>query len=193
MFTLWGITPEGFQAMEVALELISGEALYERVVQGLLLKARRSLWIATANVKDCQVELDGAFRSIVEAFERLCQRGVDVRILHSGVPSGSFLESLKEMGLAGRPNFAMRRCPRVHFKAIIADDAWLHLGSANLTGAGLGAKSAQRRNFEVGILTADQRLIERVARLFHEIWDGLRCEDCRRRNVCYVPLEEPAF
>jgi len=179
--------------MKVECELVSGEGLYERVLRGLMLEARSSLWIATANVKDCQVELDGGFRSIVEAFQRLCQRGVDVRILHSGVPSGSFLESLKEMGLAGRPNFAMRRCPRVHFKAIIVDDAWLHLGSANLTGAGLGAKSPQRRNFEVGILTADQRLIERVARLFHEIWDGLRCEDCGRRNVCYVPLEEPAF
>lgn len=179
--------------MEVDLELVGGEALYERVVRGLMLKARSSLWIATANVKDCQVELDGGFRSIAEAFGRLCERGVDVRLLHSAVPSAPFLESLKGSGLLGRPSFAMRRCPRVHFKAILVDDAWLHLGSANLTGAGLGAKSPRRRNFELGILTRDQRLIEQVARLFHEIWEGLRCPDCGRRNVCYVPLEEPAF
>lgn len=28
-----------------------------------------------------------------------------------------------------------------------------YIGSANLTGAGIGMKSAQRRNFEAGILT----------------------------------------
>jgi phosphatidylserine/phosphatidylglycerophosphate/cardiolipin synthase-like enzyme len=85
----------------------------------------------------------------------------------------------------------MRRCPRVHFKAVLVDDAALHLGSANLTGAGLGAKSAKRRNFELGVVTADREMFDRVARLFHRIWEGGICQDCGRAGVCPVPLEEP--
>ena len=36
---------------------------------------------------------------------------------------------------------ALRACPRVHFKAVIVDGAFVYVGSANWTGAGLGAKS----------------------------------------------------
>lgn len=179
--------------MNVELELLEGRELYPRVILDTLLAARRNAWLATANVKDCQVELDGAFGSIVELFAALCRQGVDVRLLHGGVPSGAFLESLKASRLAGHPNFAMRRCPRLHFKAILVDDQHLHLGSANLTGAGLGAKGESRRNFELGLLTRDPRLIDRVARLYHRIWEGDLCPECGRRSVCYVPLEEPAF
>lgn len=179
--------------MNVDLELLEGEELYQRVILDTLLAARRNLWIATANVKDCRVELDGEFRSIVEVFERLCDRGVEVRLLHSGVPSAPFLESLKSTGIAGHPNFGMRRCPRVHFKAVLVDDEHLHLGSANLTGAGLGAKSGRRRNFELGFLATHPELFDRVAQLFHQIWEGRLCPDCGRENVCPVPLEEPGL
>jgi len=177
--------------MTVELELLEGHELYPRVVQATLLRARRTAWIATANVKDCQVELGGRFTSIVEAFAELCERGVEVRLLHSGVPSAAFRQSLKAAGLAAHPNFRMRRCPRVHFKAVLVDDAHLYLGSANLTGAGLGAKGESRRNFELGFLTRDADMLDRVAALYHRIWEGLMCPDCGRRNVCYVPLEEP--
>jgi len=177
--------------MDTELELVEGDALYARVVLETMLRARANLWIATANVKDCQVEVDGEFTSICQAFSQLCDRGVEVRVLHSAVPSAAFLESLAAARLAAHPNFGMRRCVRVHFKAVLVDDAVLHLGSANLTGAGLGAKNARRRNFEVGILTHEPRLIDHVARLYHGIWEGLECERCGRRSVCYVPLEEP--
>ena len=177
--------------MDVELELLEGEELYRRVVLETLLGARESVWIATANVKDCRIELGRRYASIVEVFGELCERGVEVRVLHSGVPSTAFRESLKTTGLAAHPSFKMRRCPRVHFKAVLVDDEHLHLGSANLTGAGLGAKAAHRRNFELGILTRDRPLFDHVARLYHRIWEGLLCPECGRRTVCYVPLEEP--
>jgi phosphatidylserine/phosphatidylglycerophosphate/cardiolipin synthase-like enzyme len=161
------------------------------VILETMLRARRNVWIATANVKDCRVELAGRFRSIVDAFAQLCHRGVEVRLLHSAIPSGPFLQSLKDSKLIGDANFGMRRCPRVHFKAILVDDKHLHLGSANLTGAGIGAKSDRRRNFELGILTRDQAMFQHTAQLYHRIWDGLMCKDCGRKNVCTVPLEEP--
>ena len=44
-------------------------------------------------------------------------------------------------------------CPRVHFKCIIVDGVKAYFGSANLTGAGMGAKSEKKRNFENGVLT----------------------------------------
>jgi len=178
--------------MKVELELVGGEQHYQRVILDTLLRARSNVWIATANVKDCRVELNGRFRSIVEAFATLCDRGVEVRLLHSAVPSSWFLKSLRAKGLAAHPNFKMRRCQRLHFKAVLVDDRHLHLGSANLTGAGLGAKGEHRRNFELGFLTQDPRLIEHVARLYHEIWEGLLCRECKRTNVCHVPLEQPA-
>ena len=71
-------------------------------------------------------------------FRDLSKQGIEVRLLHSGVPSGPFLAELKE----GIPkSLIMRRCPRVHAKAIIADGRLMYLGSANLTGAGLGARA----------------------------------------------------
>ena len=172
-------------------ELLDGDEIHQRVIHETMMRARENVWIATANVKDCRIELDGAFRSIVDAFCQLCQRGVEVRLLHSAIPSGMFLESLKATELTRHPSFKMRRCLRVHFKAILVDDAWLYLGSANLTGAGLGAKSGPRRNFELGMLFSEPAMSERVARLYHSIWDGLHCDDCGRRNICYAPLEEP--
>ena len=85
----------------------------------------------------------------------------------------------------------MRRCVRVHLKAIIADGVWMYLGSANLTGAGLGAKSPRRRNFEGGILTDDLALIDPMIEMLESIWTGRQCETCGRKRYCPLPLEEP--
>lgn len=173
------------------IELLEGDELYQRVIIDTMMNARENLWIATATVKDCQIEIDGAFRSIIDGFAKLCERGVEVRLLHSGIPSAAFLHSLKQSGLTAHPNFRMRRCIRVHLKAMLVDDRILHMGSANLTGAGVGAKSSGRRNFELGFLVSDREMFDRVAQLYHGIWEGQHCGKCGRRNVCYVPLEEP--
>jgi phosphatidylserine/phosphatidylglycerophosphate/cardiolipin synthase-like enzyme len=79
----------------------------------------------------------------------------------------------------------------VHAKAVIADGRWMYLGSANLTGAGLGAKSARRRNFEAGICTDDLTLIDPVLDMLDSIWSGAQCDGCGRKDHCPVPLEEP--
>ena len=176
---------------QVRLDFLDGEELYHRVLLDTLLAARRSAWIATANVKQCRIELAGGFGTIVDAFGELCRRGVDVRLLHSAAPSRPFRDSLEAAGLLDRPNFGMRLCPRVHFKAVLVDDRHLYLGSANLTGAGLGAQAAKNRNFELGVLTPDGLLRDLVALLFHDIWEGLRCADCGRRRSCPAPLDGP--
>jgi phosphatidylserine/phosphatidylglycerophosphate/cardiolipin synthase-like enzyme len=85
----------------------------------------------------------------------------------------------------------IRRCPRLHAKAVVVDSCAMYLGSANLTGAGLGAKSPRKRNIEWGIWTYDASLIDQVLGEFNQLWEGVHCENCLRRDVCPVPLEEP--
>jgi phosphatidylserine/phosphatidylglycerophosphate/cardiolipin synthase-like enzyme len=86
----------------------------------------------------------------------------------------------------------LKVCPRVHFKAVLIDGAWLYLGSANLTGAGLGAKSDGRRNFEIGFATEDFEIIDRTRALFESVWSGAECSTCQLRAVCPDPIGEAA-
>jgi hypothetical protein len=83
----------------------------------------------------------------------------------------------------------MRLCPRVHFKAVVVDGTMLYLGSANWTGAGLGAKGEGRRNFELGFLSRDDLLLDEVQGYFDRIWRGGECGACKLRDRCPKPLE----
>jgi phosphatidylserine/phosphatidylglycerophosphate/cardiolipin synthase-like enzyme len=87
-----------------------------------------------------------------------------------------------------RGGLQLKICPRVHFKAVLVDGAWLYLGSANLTGAGLGAKGDGRRNFEVGLATEDFETIDRIAALFQAVWSGAECAACQLHAVCPDPI-----
>ena len=84
----------------------------------------------------------------------------------------------------------LKICPRVHFKAVLVDGAWLYLGSANLTGAGLGAKHDDARNFELGLVTEDFETIDRVSSLFEAVWGGSECTRCRHFDTCPDPIGE---
>ena len=163
------------------------------VLAEALARCQHRLFLATADVKDLHVPVasrpgGGGARSIVEVFEGLARRHVEVRLLHGGVPSGPFLGRLKAHVPA---TLIMRRCPRAHIKAVVVDGRWMYLGSANLTGAGLGAKSRRRRNFEGGVWTDQPALIDPVLDMLDAIWEGEECRDCGRRDYCPVPLEEP--
>ena len=75
-------------------------------------------------------------------------------------------------------------CPRVHFKCIIVDGRTAYFGSANLTGAGMGAKSERKRNFENGVLSDDPALVAPLVEQFDSVWRGDFCRDCGRRDFC---------
>ena len=172
---------------------LSNRQIHDELLTARILKARHSLSIATANLKDIHVENRGTYHSILKSFRALASAGVDIRILHASVPSESYLRSLKEHQLIGAENFTMRRCPRVHFKCAIIDDRWSFMGSPNFTGAGIGAKEDTRRNFEAGILTEAPEFRDELMDLFNIVWEGEMCEDCGRKEYCPVPLEEPDF
>jgi len=172
--------------------LLSGSALYREVILDKLAHARESVLVATANLKDMQVERGGRFASVLALFSELSARGVALRILHAELPSRPFRASFEKRRRLTRGGLQLKICPRVHFKAVLVDGAWLYLGSANLTGAGLGAKGEDRRNFELGLCTEDFETVDRVQALFEAVWSGAECASCKLRRVCPDPIGEPA-
>ncbi|MFO7179050.1 MAG: phospholipase D family protein [Pseudomonadota bacterium] len=179
------------------VDLIVDRAHYDEVVQRALGQARVSLWIGTANVKDVRVEAPigsvararGRYLSITERFVELVRRGVEIRILHARPPSRAFRSALAATRALEPPLFEMRECPRTHLKTIAVDGSYLYLGSANFTGAGLGARGDERRNFEIGIATEDDVLLDEVQRRFDDIWSGRECAGCKLRAQCPKPID----
>ena len=172
--------------------LILNRDHFRTIVLDGICGAKASVDIMTADFKAMLVP-DGysrRARSIVEIFRVLANKGVEVRLLHAGVPSGPALRELKRELPTG---LTIRRCPRLHSKAVVIDSARMYLGSANLTGAGLGAKGDEKRNFEMGIWTESISMIDAVAEQFNQLWEGQPCKKCKRRDVCPVPLEEPSL
>ena len=188
----------------VSLALLGGRGHYEAVVQAVM-NAERSIWIATANLKELMVEdararpgrrrtaRGGEFRSVLQVFDELVGQGVEIRILHASPPSRPFREELRrcarlKAGAGRRGSFELRLCPRVHVKTVVVDGAVAYLGSANWTGAGLGAKGEGRRNFELGLLSRDDLLLDEVQAFFDAIWCGQPCPGCKLRAECPAPL-----
>ncbi|WP_434301709.1 phospholipase D-like domain-containing protein [Corallococcus exiguus] len=170
-------------------ELLSGSELYQEVVLRKLAHARESVWMATANVKAMYVERSkGAFVPLLEVLDGLAARGVALRLLHAELPSRPFRAAFDARSRLVKGGLELKVCPRVHFKAVVVDGAWVYLGSANLTGAGLGAKGDDVRNFEMGFVTEDFDTIDRTTALFEAVWTGAECRGCRLRAVCPDPI-----
>ena len=180
------------------VELVVDRRHYDEVVLRVIGGARVSVWVSTANLKDVHIEAPigtrarakGQYMSITERFEELVGRGVEVRILHGGIPSRRFRASLGRRRGLKDPKFELRHCPRVHLKMIAVDGAYLYLGSANFTGAGIGAKEDGRRNFELGVVTDDDVLLDAAQLRFDRIWSGRECGACRLRSSCPAPLDQ---
>jgi phosphatidylserine/phosphatidylglycerophosphate/cardiolipin synthase-like enzyme len=181
------------------LTLIAGRAHYEHVVRAVQ-NAKRSVWIATANLKELMVESPvlvpgqrrGTYASVLDSFDQLAARGVELRILHASLPSRAFRDAFDRRKRLVRGGLELRMCPRVHLKTVIVDGEFLYLGSANWTGAGLGAKGDARRNFELGVLSDDEQLLDQVQAFFEWIWRGKPCARCRLRSICEAPLCDAA-
>jgi phosphatidylserine/phosphatidylglycerophosphate/cardiolipin synthase-like enzyme len=182
------------------MRLLSGRGHYDTVVRAVM-GANHGVWIATANLKELMVE-DGravpgrartstrsGYQSVLKVFDELARRNVELRILHATPPSRAFRAEFDRHPRLYRGGLQLRACPRVHLKAVIVDGAFLYLGSANWTGAGLGAKGTGRRNFELGFATSDTGLLDEVQALFDGLWRGAACQGCRLRDVCPDPLD----
>lgn len=172
------------------LELISNREIYERVILEMVPEAKRTIWIGTADIKDMYV---GRGRRMIPFLEILNQRidaGVTVRLLHAKEPGPNFRRDFDRYpGLLRGLEQVL--CPRVHFKSVIVDGQRAYTGSANLTGAGMGAKHSDKRNFEIGLLTDDPARVRLIMDLFDRIWMGEACVTCSRREFCTeTPLND---
>jgi len=165
------------------LEFITDRQIYEKVICERIPKAKKFVWLATADLKDLHVEKKGKMVPFLEILSDLAKKKVEIRLLHAKEPGKAFREDFDRY-----PNLirGMERilCPRVHFKSVVIDGQFAYTGSANLTGAGMGAKSADRRNFEAGIITDDKRIIGKIMEQFDRVWRGEQCRECKRKEFC---------
>ena len=165
------------------LEFITDREIYEKVICGRIPIAKEFLWLATADLKDLHVDKDGKMVPFLEVLSDLVRKRVEIRLLHAKEPGQAFRRDFDRY-----PNLikGMERilCPRVHFKSVIIDGKLAYTGSANLTGAGMGAKSVSRRNFEAGIITDDREIVGKIMDQFDKIWRGEHCRQCKRKQFC---------
>lgn len=118
---------------------------------------------------------------------QLIKRGVEVRLIHAKEPGPAFREDFDKYPVLF-DQLERVLCPRVHFKMLVFDCQTVYVGSANLTGAGIGMKSEYTRNFEAGILTDDPEIVEQAMNQFDEVWIGKHCKSCKRRDYCGDPI-----
>ena len=168
------------------LDFISDSSHYSQILE-LAMKAKETLWIGTADIKDFYISNGKTEKPFLGVLSDLIGKGVNVRLIHAKEPGQAFREDFdKYKNLA----IGLERvlCPRVHFKIIVIDCKTAYIGSANLTGAGMGMKSPNRRNFEAGILTDEPELVEAAMEEFDKVWRGEMCKKCQRKQYCGDPI-----
>ena len=164
------------------IQYIADEAHYKEVLSRAA-KVKTSLWIGTADIKDLYVEE----RPFLGILADLIKKGKEVRLIHAKEPGPNFREEFDQYPVLFK-GLERALCPRVHFKILVFDYKVAYIGSANLTGAGIGMKGEGTRNFEAGILTDDPELVDAAANQFDAVWAGLKCKKCRRKEFCGDPI-----
>ncbi len=165
---------------------ISNEAHYEQVIERIK-TVKKTLWIGTADIKDLYVKDGRDTKPLLEVLSDLAKRGVAIRLIHAKEPGPAFREDFDKYPALIE---GMERvlCPRVHFKIIIFDLKAAYVGSANLTGAGLGMKGENTRNFEAGVLSSNKDFVKNAAEQFDNVWMGAHCKGCKRKKFCGDPI-----
>lgn len=158
-----------------------------KVVLDKVKEAKSLLWIGTADIKDLYIKSGLNTQPFLGVIANLIKKGVEVRLIHAKEPGQAFREDFDKYPVL-KTMLERVLCPRVHFKIIIIDAQFAYIGSANLTGAGMGMKSPNRRNFEAGIFTDEVTLVESAMEQFDLVWLGEHCKKCGRRDFCGDPI-----
>jgi phosphatidylserine/phosphatidylglycerophosphate/cardiolipin synthase-like enzyme len=109
----------------------------------------------------------------VRTLAELVSGGVHVRLFHAKEPRPRFRKDFdKSPVLIESPHFERSLCPQIHMKVFLVDGKRAYVGSANLTGAGAGAKHPDRRNFEAGMLSDDPGAISQLMTALDRLYLG---------------------
>ena len=180
----------GFVFTRAVRELILNEEIHPRVIGELVPSARKCLWIVTADIKDMHVVRGKRAVPFLKVLAELVDEGVAVRLIHAKEPGPRFRADFdKYPVLVESDLFERVLCPRVHTKTVIADGKRAFVGSPNLTGAGMGAKHADKRNFEAGYLTDEAEDLKKLVAWVDGLFIGEFCRNCRLRDRCPDPLD----
>lgn len=172
-----GLIKEETEGIEVVhqtenfVSYVSDEEHYTQVFKRMM-EVKRSLKIATANLKNFNVtvEADAGEEKlrICDFFLRLVERGVQVQVVCMK-PLGFYLYAKKNCPqLLENPLFELRYNGRNHMKIFVFDDECAYIGSANITSAAIGKRA--KRNYEAGMLVWGP-MIEAPLRHFEKAWD----------------------
>lgn len=167
-------------------KFISDNKHYSEVIEHSM-QTKQTLWIGTADIKDLYISNGKTKKPFLGVLSELIGSDVNVLLIHAKEPGQAFREDFdKNKHLS----IGLERvlCPRVHFKIIVIDCKTAYIGSANLTGAGMGMKSSNRRNFEAGIITDDPELVAAAMEEFDKVWRGEMCKKCKRKQYCGDPI-----
>ncbi len=165
---------------------ISNSSHYKEVLSRVQ-SVKHMLWTDTADIKDLYVEAGKEKMPFLALITHLIRHGVEVRLIHAKEPGPNFREDFDKYPIL-YDRLERVLCPRVHFKMLVFDGKEVYVGSANLTGAGIGMKAETTRNFEAGILTDDQEIAEKAMNQFDEVLIGKHCKKCKRREFCPDPI-----
>lgn len=169
--------------------LLLNRDIYLEVIRERLPKAKSHVWIVTADIKDMYVEYGPSFAPLLQLLSELVDDGVAIRLIHAKEPGPRFREDFDRFdNLINNDLFERVLCPRVHTKAIVIDGREAFVGSANLTGAGLGSKHEDKRNFEAGFLFDDAESLAQLTAWIDQLYIGDYCRTCRRRDYCPDPI-----
>ncbi|MBM3301738.1 MAG: phospholipase D family protein [Deltaproteobacteria bacterium] len=171
------------------MRLLADRDIYEQFTETHLVKAHSFVWIATANIKGTGLKYHGRFVSFVDLMASLVSKGVTYRVIHSELPSQPFRERYEQLDRQGRLSAGVEflHCIRMHAKIFIVDGRVALVGSPNLTGAGIGAKSAAKRNFELAFLFQGEEATLPFVNYFDYVWMGGYCPQCGHRPICPAP------
>lgn len=169
--------------------LLLNEEIYHRLIQEEIPAAHRFVWIATADIKDLHVERGKRYIPFLRVLDELVGQGVAVRLIHAKEPGPRFRADFDQCAaLLESDLFERILCPRVHLKCVIIDGRLAFHGSPNLTGAGMGSKHPDRRNFESGILTDDPAQVATLMDFLDRLYLGEFCTACKLRDLCPDPI-----
>ena len=169
--------------------IVLNEETYQLVLLDLVMEAKRLLWLVTADIKDLHIKQGRRYVPFLKILAEKISEGVEVRLIHSKEPGPRFREDFDRFPeLIESDLFERVLCPRMHMKCVIADGRKAYIGSANLTGAGMGAKHRDRRNFEAGMVTNDPDVVNELMAFLDAFHLGDHCLKCQLRHLCPDPV-----